>query len=172
MSSYEIYKRMTPEEKHKYHEDWDKHKESFHDVELEKHIGEMNIQIELEYKFSYEHQKDFEITYTDDKEDLDQLYWYRKDLKMLFAKGFKWILIKEKTELYKIIKNKHPRALRSPNTNICGTNNQGLCLFIKDDSIYVASGRAFYRNTTTQYFMYIGRILQKGEIQQLTIFDI
>lgn len=171
MDAYKIYNLWTDEQKHQYHAEWDKYKESFHNIELEKQIDKLNIEIELEPVFT-NYKNDFEITYKDDKQDIDQLFWYRRDLKMLFEKGFKWLVIKEKMQLYKRICIKHPRALRSPNTNICSYDRNLLCLFIKDNLIYVASGRAFYKNNTTQFFMYIGKILNKGEVQQLSIFDI
>lgn len=171
MDAYKQYNLWTPEEKHQFHEEWDKYKESFHNIELQKNIDKLNIEIELEPVFS-NHKNDFEITYKDDKQDMDQLFWYRRDLKMLFSRGFKWLVIKEKMQLYKRINMKHKRALRSPNTNICSNDKRDLCLFIKDNLIYVASGRAFYKNNTTQYFNYVGKILNKGEALQLSIFDI
>ena len=171
MDAYKQYDSWTLEEKHQYHEEWDKYKESFHDEELEKNIDKLNIEIEFEPIFS-KHKNDFEITYKENKEDLDELFWYRKSLKILYQKGFKWIVLKEKMQLFKKIYMKHQRALRSPNTNICGNDKRNLCLFIKDNLIYAAAGTAFYKNNTTQYFNYVGKILNKGEALQLSIFDI
>ena len=64
------------------------------------------------------------------------------------------------------------RISKASNTNICSNDKRDLCLFIKDNLIYVASGRTFYKNNTTQYFNYVGKILNKGEALQLSIFDI
>ena len=170
-SAYEIYNAMTPDEKHRFYLKWMQYVESKHDTELEKNINNLNIEIEHEYKIFYDHEKDFEVKTKNNPQDLDEMFWYRAALKNIFEKGFRWTCIKEKSSLYKRIAAKHPRALRSPNTNICGNDRTQLCLFIKDNSIYVAAGTSFYKNTTTQYFDYIGRILEKGEVQQLSIFD-
>lgn len=165
------YDDLSPEEKEKYHQEWYQFKELHHDLELEKKIDKLNIEIE-EPEIFKNHKKDFEVTYKTNYEIMDQCFSHRSDLKMLFEKGFKYIVIKPKTDLYqRLYRNRH-RALRSPETNICEYDRNNLSLFIKDNLIYSYSGACYYRDNNTFSFNYVGRILNKGESRQLSIFDI
>lgn len=69
----------VPEEKHQYHNEWDKYKESFHDIELEKVINKLNIEIDDSDYLFHKNKNDFEITYKTNHQDMDQIFSHNQN---------------------------------------------------------------------------------------------
>ena len=141
--------------------------ESYHDVELENKIDDLDIEIyyeENEYGFQKDNENDFELSYDFSKNDKWQDYGHSKELKYLFENGFKFILIDKKSKLYKRLENdcgkwgKHS-CVRSPQQNIVNHDYQKLALFIENNKyLYAYIGSCYAKDVYTYYYDYVGEI--------------